>query len=284
MMLATVFHNYLGYAPGADSLPILSKLGPNTTTELMATSLCSEKLLMAPDLHADPTFVEKYAELYCTMVKEQKTSASLPCKLEEVPLPILGSLTKWLAAAQCPMDVVGKSSILLGKHADDFDMLDLGELDIADGNGAEDWQKAKEKMEREMEKLEKQREKEQVMWDAALAMGKGGVCMQTSTGTPFYVRAPSPVVFDDYPPHISEEVLSLAAAIPEQPATPGPAKLISASPPSSPPQIPGPPAASSTEAAKKWSWKEWKAHRKAQKEAQDGEHEAKEADVELLHK
>ncbi|EJU03791.1 hypothetical protein DACRYDRAFT_105947 [Dacryopinax primogenitus] len=187
-MPATAFHHYPGYAPGAESLPILSKLGPNTMTEWMATtSLPSEKLLMAPDLHANPAFIEKYTEPYQTMVKEQKTSASLPRELEEVPLPILGSLAKQLATAQCPADVVGKSSILLGKHADDFDMLDLGDLDIADGNQAEDQQKAKEKMKREMEKLEKQRAKEQAMWDAALAMGKGGVCMQTSTGTPFYV-------------------------------------------------------------------------------------------------
>ncbi|EJU04222.1 hypothetical protein DACRYDRAFT_105284 [Dacryopinax primogenitus] len=265
MMPAAVFHDYPGYAPGAELLPIPSKLGANMTTESMAASLPSEKPLTALDLHADPAFVKKYAEPYRTVVKEHKRSTSLLHKLEEVLLPILGSLAKWLAAAQCPADVVGKPSTLLGTETGDFDMPDLGDLHLADGNRAEDWQKAKEKREREMEKLEKQREKEQAMWDAAPAMGKG-------------------VVFDDYPPHISEEALSPAAAIPEQPATPGPAELISTSPPSSPPQIPGPPAASSTEAVKKWTWKEWKAHRKAQKEAQNREHEAKEADVELPHK
>ncbi|EJU02411.1 hypothetical protein DACRYDRAFT_107330 [Dacryopinax primogenitus] len=214
-MPAAAFHDYPKYAPGAELLPIPSKLGANMTTESMAASLPSEKPLMAPDLHANPAFVKKYAEPYHTVVKEHKRSTSLSCKLEEVLLPILGSLAKQLAAAQHPADVVGKPSTLLGKEAGDFDMPDLGDLPLADGNQAEDQQKAKEKMEREMDKLEKQREKEQVMWDAAPAMGKGGVCMQTSTGTPFYVHTPLPVVFNDYPPHISEEALSPAAAIPE---------------------------------------------------------------------
>ncbi|EJU05557.1 hypothetical protein DACRYDRAFT_104043 [Dacryopinax primogenitus] len=169
IMPAAAFHDYLGYTPGAESLPIPSKLGANMTTKSMAASLPSEKLLTALDLHANPAFVKKYAEPYWTVMKEHKRSTSLLRELEEVLLPILGSLAKQLAAAQCPTDVVGFPSTLLGKEA------------------AEDWQKAKEKMEREMEKLEKQREKEQAMWDAALATGEGGVYMQTSTGTPFYV-------------------------------------------------------------------------------------------------
>ncbi|EJT98613.1 hypothetical protein DACRYDRAFT_110521 [Dacryopinax primogenitus] len=48
MMPAAAFHDYPGYAPGAESLPIPSKLGANMTTKSMAASLPSEKLLMAP--------------------------------------------------------------------------------------------------------------------------------------------------------------------------------------------------------------------------------------------
>ncbi|EJT97843.1 hypothetical protein DACRYDRAFT_111360 [Dacryopinax primogenitus] len=107
MMPAAAFHNFPGYAPGAELLPIPSKLGANSMTESIAASLPSGKPLMALDLHANPAFIEKYAEPYWTVVKEHKRSASLSHELEEVLLPILGSLTKQLTAAQCPTDVGG---------------------------------------------------------------------------------------------------------------------------------------------------------------------------------